>query len=54
MSPNSLVIAKYEVLMTNRVNKCLISSGNSEMKKIAKIAPDRENNHTASKNTPCK
>lgn len=25
MSPNSLVIAKYEVLMTNRVNKCLIA-----------------------------
>ena len=25
MSPNSFVIAKYEVLMTNRANKCLIA-----------------------------
>lgn len=25
MSPNSFVIAKYEVLMTNRVNKYLIA-----------------------------
>ena len=24
------------------------------MKEIAKVALDRENNHTASKNTPCK
>ena len=31
----------------------LFKSGRSGMKEIAKIASDRENNHTASKNTPC-
>ena len=32
----------------------LFKSGRSGVKEIAKIASDRENNHTASKNTPCK
>ena len=33
--------------------RSLFKSGRSGMKEIAKIASNRENNHTGSKNTPC-
>ena len=42
------------VWLFSRSDVILAISFSKEIAKIAKIASDRENNHTVSKNTPCK